>query len=80
MRKKLPDLTEPRRLLRLATNPNLPVASLAALMELRDYLDRVEVEQVQRARAAGASPTDVAIALRITRQALAKRHPNHHGD
>ena len=47
-----------------------PVQALQAIHELRTYLDDLEATHLLKARELGASPTDIADALGITRQAV----------
>jgi hypothetical protein len=49
---------------------SFPLNALAAVRDLRAYLDRVEKDALVRAREFGASPTDIAAALGITRQGV----------
>lgn len=58
----------PRRLIRNLENLNLPLMALAAVRDLRGYLDEVEGDALLRARDLGASAEDIAQALGITRQ------------
>jgi hypothetical protein len=60
----------PRSLIRKLESTNLPLETLAAIRELRQYLDDLESEGLLRARQLGASPVDMASALRITRQGV----------
>jgi hypothetical protein len=47
---------------------NLPLLALAAVRDLRGYLDLVEADALRRAKELGASADDIAEALGITRQ------------
>jgi DNA-directed RNA polymerase specialized sigma24 family protein len=49
---------------------DFPVQALQAIHELRAYLDDLEATHLLKARELGASPTDIAEALGITRQAV----------
>jgi DNA-binding MarR family transcriptional regulator len=49
---------------------DFPVQALEAIHELRAYLDDLEATHLLKARELGASPTDIAEALGITRQAV----------
>jgi len=57
----------PRRLIKNVENPNLPVMALAAVRDLRVYLDLVEADALKKAKDLGASVDDIAQALGITR-------------
>ncbi len=63
----------PPRLLRKASNLDLPVLALSAIVELRRALDHLETEAISSARSKGASWEDIAAALGVTRQALQQR-------
>ena len=76
LRTKLAPMTDdkfPRSLIRQIESHELPLLSLGAIRALRDYLDRVEAERTLEARALGATASDIASALRITRQAVHNR-------
>jgi hypothetical protein len=60
----------PRPLIRKLESTNLPLEALAAIRELRQYLDDLESECLLRGRLLGASPPDMASALGITRQGV----------
>jgi DNA-binding CsgD family transcriptional regulator len=60
----------PRPIIRKLESTNLPLQGLAAIRELRQYLDDLESECLLRARQLGASPVDMASALGITRQGV----------
>lgn len=47
-----------------------PLQALAAVRDMREYLDRVEKEALLEGRTRGASPTDMAEALGVSRQAI----------
>src|SRR4051794_41898109 len=64
----LPDL------LHLARTAHSPAEALRALAELREELAQLEHEQVQRALDAGASFSDLARMLGISRQAAHRRY------
>ena len=53
-----------------------PLAALQAQSELQRCLTELEREAVRKARAMGASWTDVADALGLTRQAVQQRYGN----
>lgn len=61
------------RVVRKALNTDLPFAALPAIAELRADLDEVEERAIATARAHGASWSDIAEALGVTRQALQQR-------
>lgn len=61
--------TLPRDLIRRAENENFPLVGLGALRELRRHLGELESAAIMRARAMGASSTDIGEALGVTRQA-----------
>jgi len=61
------------RLVKRARATDLPFGSLAAIGELRDQLDQLELEAIDAARAKGATWEDIARQLGITRQALQQR-------
>lgn len=65
--------TVPRDLLKRAENENFPLVGLSALQELRQALDELEDSILVRARAMGASTTDIGEALGLTRQAAYAR-------
>ncbi|MBI3647887.1 MAG: hypothetical protein HY240_03925 [Actinobacteria bacterium] len=58
----------PRNLVRKVENLNFPLLALAAVREIRGYLDAVEVEAILKARLLNATADDIAEALGITRQ------------
>jgi transcriptional regulator with PAS, ATPase and Fis domain len=60
----------PRQLVRMLEGEAFPLSVLSAVRELRTYLDKVERDALLRAREFGASPTDIATALGITRQGV----------
>lgn len=51
-----------------------PLAALTAQAELQACLSQLEAEAVKKARSLGASWTDVADALGLTRQAVQQRY------
>ncbi|MEU4508241.1 hypothetical protein AB0G05_01975 [Nonomuraea wenchangensis] len=51
-----------------------PITSLAAIAEFRRELARMEAVAVRRARAQGASWTEIAAALGLSKQAVHKKH------
>lgn len=51
-----------------------PGVGLRAVRSLRELADRLEVLQVQRARALGWSWQEIADALGVSRQAVHKKH------
>jgi len=62
----------PRALVRKIESDE-PILALAAIHDLRAYLDVLEAEHILKARELGASPTDIAQPLGITRQAVYNR-------
>ncbi len=68
--------TLPRDQIRRAENESFPLVGLTALRELREALDRLEAAAILRAREMGASTSDIAAALGITRQAAYYRIRN----
>jgi hypothetical protein len=64
------------RLLKTVQNPELPLAALNALTELREELASLELQHVDNARQKGASWEDIAQALAISRQAVQQRFAN----
>ena len=60
----------PRALIRLLESRDLPVQTLAAIREMRTYLDELEGSTLLRARELGASSADIARALGISRQGV----------
>lgn len=65
--------TIPRDLIRRAENENFPLIGLGAMRKLRKALDELESAAIMRARAMGASSTDIGEALGMTRQAAYHR-------
>ena len=59
-----------RSLIRKIESEDLPVQALQAIHELRAYLDDREATHLVKARELGASSTDIAEALGITRQGV----------
>jgi hypothetical protein len=57
-------------LIRKIESEDFPVQALEAIHEVRAYLDDLEATHLLKARGLGASPTDIAEALGITRQAV----------
>jgi hypothetical protein len=58
-----------------ALDPLAPVADqLASVVALRELADQLEDAAVENALRADWSWTDVAVALRVTRQAVHKKH------
>jgi hypothetical protein len=51
-----------------------PIEALNAIAELRSELDRREAVAVRKARNRGASWQLIALALRVTKQAVHKKH------
>lgn len=51
-----------------------PIEALNAIAELHTELDRMEAATVRRARNTGASWQLIAIALRVSRQAVHKKY------
>lgn len=60
----------PRHLIRKAEDTVSPLRVLEGVGELRKYLDELEKQALLDARAQGVSPTDMAVALGITRQGV----------
>ena len=60
----------PRSLLRKTEGTAFPLHTLEAIRDLRRYLDQVEADALRRARELGASPSDIAEALGVTRQGV----------
>jgi DNA-binding MarR family transcriptional regulator len=58
----------PRSLVHKLETSTQPLKTLEAVKDLRDYLDQVEATGLREARDAGASVSDIAEALGITRQ------------
>jgi transcriptional regulator with PAS, ATPase and Fis domain len=61
------------RLVRKAENREFPLQALAALTEIKETLDELEAGHIEAARKRGASWTDIAEAMKISRQALQQR-------
>jgi DNA-binding CsgD family transcriptional regulator len=57
-------------LIRKIESEDLPVQALQAIQQLRAYLDDREATNLLKARELGASSTDIAEALGITRQGV----------
>jgi hypothetical protein len=53
-----------------------PLEALAAVAELRVYLEQIEDRAVESARFRGATWQDIADALGVSRQGLYQRHQN----
>ena len=66
----VPESRFTRSLIRRIESEDLPVQALQAIHELRAYLDDLETARLLKARELGASPTDIAEALGITRQGV----------
>ena len=62
-----------RQLLHRATQPTFPSDQLAAIREMRDELDVLELRVVLRMREAGFSWSEIARPMGITRQSLQKK-------
>ena len=60
----------PRSLVHQIEASAVPLKVLEAVRQLREYLDQVEATTLCDARDAGASITDIADALRMTRQTV----------
>lgn len=58
----------PRHLGRKVENENFPLVAMAAMRDLRRYLDEAEDEALRKALELGAGAEDIADALGITRQ------------
>ena len=71
------DPAEARTLLKRATNRELPMGALAALRALRNVLDDLEYEAILSARSKGASASEIADVLGMTRQAVYLRIHRH---
>jgi DNA invertase Pin-like site-specific DNA recombinase len=63
----------PRRLIRHLETPDLPLEALQSIRRLRRYLDELETVCILKARQLGASVSDIAEALGLTRQAVYNR-------
>jgi DNA invertase Pin-like site-specific DNA recombinase len=61
---------DPKILLKRATNDELPMGALAALQELRKVLDDLEYAAIVSARSKGATASEIADVLGVTRQAV----------
>lgn len=70
------DMKSLARLVKKAQNVELPLAALTGVTELRHELDSLEKLHVTNARDKGASWTDIAEALAISRQAVQQRYNN----
>jgi hypothetical protein len=57
-----------------ATGSADPEVGLRSVAALRTLLERLEALQVENARAQGCSWADIARALRVSRQAVHKKH------
>jgi DNA-directed RNA polymerase specialized sigma24 family protein len=64
------DAAETKILLKRAWNHELPIGALAALQELRKRLDDLEYAAIVSARSKGASASDIAQVLGVSRQAV----------
>jgi DNA polymerase III delta prime subunit len=62
------------RLLKQATNLELPLEALEAIVDLRKALEDLEAAAVSSARARGATWEQIASVLGVTRQAAFLRH------
>jgi len=60
-------------LVRKADNLELPLLGLRAICQLRSELDDLQTEHIRAARSKGASWTDIADALHVSRQALQQK-------
>jgi Clp amino terminal domain, pathogenicity island component len=58
----------------VATQRDHPYSALSAIVELRDRLDELEALQVDNAREQGWSWSEIAHPLRVTRQAVHRKH------
>ncbi|MGA5761814.1 hypothetical protein [Nonomuraea bangladeshensis] len=65
---------DPIAALTRAVTADDPINSLAAIAEFRRELARMEAVAVRRARAQGASWTEIAAALGLSKQAVHKKH------
>ena len=59
---------------------NFPLAALMAQAQLQQALTGLEAQAVGKARSLGASWTDIADALGVTRQAVQQRYGSSYGD
>jgi transcriptional regulator with PAS, ATPase and Fis domain len=64
----MPSREFPRQAIRKLEHPNFPLLALAAVRDVRAYLDEVEEEAIPKSLELGASADDLAEALGITRQ------------
>jgi len=65
--------TAPRSAFRRLDKLDFPLQTLHAVQEVRAYLIAVETAAIRRARELSGSPTDIAEALGISRQAVYNR-------
>jgi hypothetical protein len=65
------------RLVRKAENREFPLLALAAITEIKESLDELVPEHIKASRQRGASWTDIAEAMKISRQAVQQRFDNH---
>ncbi len=70
-------MTITTRLMRKAENREFPLQALSAITEIRESLDELVMGHIEAARGRGASWTDIAEAMKISRQALQQRWGNH---
>ena len=71
------DPADARALLRRAENRELPMGALAALQALREVLEDLEYEAIVSARSKGATASEIADVLGMTRQAVYLRIRRH---
>jgi hypothetical protein len=65
-----------RSLIRRATNTELSLGSLEAILEMRHRLDELEMEAIRSAREKGATVEDIAEVMGLTPQAIYHRLRN----
>jgi hypothetical protein len=66
-------MTVTPRLVRKAENREFPLQALAAITEIKERLDELVIGHIEAARERGASWTDIAEAMKISRQALQQK-------
>lgn len=62
-----------RSLIRRATNTELSLGSLEAILEMRHRLDELEMKAIRSAREKGATVEDIAEVMDLTPQAIYHR-------
>jgi hypothetical protein len=61
------------RLVRKAENREFPLQALSAITEIKESLDELVMGHIEAARRRGASWTDIAEAMKVSRQALQQK-------